>query len=266
MKMDEEHTGLPWDFLALVFALSVPLWAFGGRPLPLPINLPASALTTFVPATAAAILVYRRAGSSGVKSLISRAWDFKRITRNVWYVPALLLAPSIYVLSFAVMRVLGLPLPQPVSISLLAAPVFFVMFLISGAGEELGWTAYATEPVQRRWGMVQAGLILGVLWAIWHAIPFVQTRESAGWIVWQSMKTVAMRMVIVWLYSRSGRSVFAANLYHTTDNVSWALFPNYGTHYNPAVTAILTWLAVGIFVLGWGAQVVARFRHTVHTR
>ena len=260
MERKDWRRGLPLVFFVLIFVLSVPIWWFGGKPLPLPVNLPYSALTAFVPAIAAAILVYRRSGVGGVKELAGRAGDFRRITRPVWYLPALLLAPALYVLSFGVLRAAGLPLPWPVAIPWRTLPAYFALFFVTGAGEELGWTAYATGPVQRRWGALGAGLILGVAWALWHSIAFVQTREPAGWIVWQSLKTVAMRVIIVWLYNRSGRSVAAATLYHTTDNVSWALFPSDGSHYSPAVTGVLTALAAIILVLGWGGRAMASVR------
>ncbi len=261
MKTNAAQEKLPLEYFLLVFVLSVPFWIFGGSPLPLPINLPVSALGTFVPFVAAAILFYRQSGFTGVKELLKKAWDYRRIKNPIWYLPALLLAPLIYVFSYALMRLTGLPLPDTTKIPPLMVPVFFMMFLIGDAGEELGWSGYAIDPLQNRWGALRASFILGVVWAIWHGVAFVQTHHSASWIIWQSIKTVAMRMVIVWIYNNTGKSVLAANLYHTTDNVSWSLFPNYGSHYNPRVTGLFTWLVVVLIIFGWGAKSLARYRH-----
>lgn len=46
----------PLRYFLLVFGLAVPFWLAGGRQLPPPVSLPASALGTFVPMTAAAVL------------------------------------------------------------------------------------------------------------------------------------------------------------------------------------------------------------------
>ncbi len=251
MRTNTSQEKLPLDYFLLVLVLSVPMWLIGGSKLPLPINLPVSAVTTFVPAISAAILSYRRAGMPGVKELLKKAWDFKKIRNKIWYLPALFLAPLIYVCSYAVMRLTGLPLPAPINVPLLLVPAFFVMFLIGDTGEELGWSGYAVDPMQKRWGAARAGLILGVMWAIVHFIPFVQTRHSASWVAWQSIKTIAMRVVLVWIYNRTGKSVAATTLYHATDNVSAFLFPNFGSHYNPLVTGILTGVAAGMIVYGW---------------
>jgi len=261
MRTNTSQNNLPLDYFLLVIVLSFPFWLLGGSKLPLPINLPVSAISTFVPMMAAAILSYRRSGSAGARELLIRIVDFKKIKNKIWYLPALLLAPMIYVSSYAVMRLTGLPLPDAINIPQLLAPVFFVMFFIGDAGEELGWSGYAIDPMQKRWGAAKASFILGLLWAIYHSVTFVQSGYSASWIVWQSIKTVAMRIVIVWIYNKSGKSVFAANLYHTTDNLCWSLFPNYGSYYNPFVTGMLTCLAAAILMFGWRKRALARFQH-----
>jgi membrane protease YdiL (CAAX protease family) len=259
MNANDSQENLPLKyFFLLVFVLAIPFWWLGGYKLPLPINLPASALTTFVPMIAAAILYYRRSGFKGVKELLKKAWDYKKTKCKICYLPALLLAPAIYLLSYLSMRLTGLPLPAPIKIPLRMVPVFFLMFFVGDTGEELGWSGYATDPMQKRCGALKASLILGVVWAIWHTIPFVQSGYSASWVVWQFLKTVSMRIVIVWIYNKTGKSVFAATLYHTHDNVSWALFPNYGSHYNPFVTTIMTCLTAGIVMFGWGAKTSGR--------
>ncbi len=87
---------------------------------------------------AAAILSYRHSGFTGVKELFKKAVDYQKIKNRTWYLPTLLLMPLIYFLSFVVMRWIGLPLPDSINVPLLLVPVFFVMFFIGDAGEELG--------------------------------------------------------------------------------------------------------------------------------
>ncbi len=248
-------------YFLLVFVLAVPFWLFGGGKLPLPMNLPVGALVTFVPMIAASILSYQLYGLNGIKELLKKAFDYKKIKNRIWYLPALLLMPVIYYLSYVIMRLTGLPLPDPIQIPFLMAPVFFVMFFIGDAGEELGWTGYAIDPMQNRWGALKASLILGVVWAIWHSIPYLQTGNPPNWIVWQSVSAVALRTLIVWIYNNTGKSVFAAILFHDMVNVSWSLFPNYGSHFDPFVTGIITWLTVVIVTFGWGTKTLARYRY-----
>ncbi len=82
----------PFLFFILVYALSIPLWIINViRPMHIPVdNLPVTDIVaTFTPVVAASILVYREEGSGSVKNLLKRTFDYKRITRKVWYIPIL---------------------------------------------------------------------------------------------------------------------------------------------------------------------------------
>ncbi|RPI23154.1 MAG: CPBP family intramembrane metalloprotease, partial [Chloroflexota bacterium] len=200
MQSGASHEKIPLDFFALVFLISIPFWLFGGSRLPLPVTLPVSALMVFNPLIAASILSYRRNGLSGVKELVKKAIDYKKI-KKIWYLPTLLLIPLIYALAYIVMRFAGLPLPAVPEIPLLAAPVFFILYFITATGEELGWMGYAIQPMQNRWGALKASIILGLVWSIWHAIPDVQAQHSADWILWHRIYSVALRILIVWIFN-----------------------------------------------------------------
>ncbi|MDQ2886797.1 MAG: CPBP family intramembrane metalloprotease [Chloroflexota bacterium] len=253
----------PLKFFVLVFVLALPFWlldAFAGDlTKALPINLPLSALTFVCPITAALILTYREQNSGGVKQLLGRVFDFKRTRQKIWYIPAILSMPVVMVLSYTVLHLRGVPLPEP-HIPFLAIPIFFLAFFIGATGEEVGWSGYAIDPLQDRWGALQASLVLGSFWAIWHTVPFIQTHNTPTWIVWQCIGTVGVRVIITWLYNNTGKSVFVAILFHTMLNVSEFLFPNYGSHYDPVSTGILIIIAVVIVTFLWGAKTLACYK------
>jgi hypothetical protein len=35
------------------------------------------------------------------------------------------------------------------------------------------------------------------------------------------------------------------------NNLSWAMFPNFGSHYDPMITSLLILLTTGLVLLGW---------------
>ncbi len=248
-------------FFVLVFALAVPFW-FGGAVITLQLlpGLPVSALAASVPLIAAAMLVYRENGTASVADLLKRAFDFKRISAKVWYAPIILLMPGVMVVSYGLMRLLGLPLPTP-QFSVLASLVLFVAFFFSTVGEEVGWTGYATDPMQARWSALQTGMLLGVIWAVWHLVPLVQADRSPVWIAWWGLSTVASRVLIVWLYNNTGQSVFAAIVFHAMSNVSTFLFPNAGSHYDPRITGPILAVVAAIITIVWGPKTLARYRN-----
>jgi hypothetical protein len=215
---------------------------------------------TFCPLIAALILVYGENKTAGVTELLKRSFDYKRIRAKVWYAPIVLLMPGVMVLTYALMRLMGSPLPTP-QFPVLAPLVMFLAFFIGALGEELGWSGYVTDPMQDRWNALRASILLGLVWATWHIVPFVLVHRSPAWIAWQCLYTVATRVLFVWLYNNTGKSVFAAALFHTIGNVSIFLFPNYGSYYDPRVTGLIITFAAAIVTVVWGPRTLARYRN-----
>ena len=260
-SMSFANGGSSVKFFVLVFALSLPLWLIGavarGELMP---GLPVSSLMAFCPLAAAVILVYGEGQSDSVIELLKRSFDYGRIRAKVWYVPTVLLMPGIAILAYGVMRVMKFPLPAP-RFPGVAVLVMFVAFFIAGLGEELGWSGYAIDPLQQRWGALRASILLGVVWAVWHIVPFVQADRSAAWIAWQCLTLAASRVLLVWLYNNTGKSVFAVAVCHAMINVSWQLFPNQGSHYDPRITGLITALAAAMVTVLWGPGTLARSRN-----
>ncbi|MEJ2292960.1 MAG: CPBP family intramembrane metalloprotease [Deinococcales bacterium] len=230
----------PRAFFALTVALLIPFWALGfAAHVPgLPMNLPLSALGTFCPLIAAIILTRRQGGPGHVRRLLRRILDVGAIPRKRWLAPIVLLMPAVMTLSYLAMRAMGKTLPEP-HIHALAVPALLLAYLAAAAGEEVGWTAYATDALQARHGALTTALIVGAVWAAIHVIGFWQAHPSVPWIAWQCLVTLTLRIIMVWLYHHSGRSLFGIILFHATINLSVSLFPIGGSHYDPAVTAVI---------------------------
>lgn len=240
-------------FIALVFGLSIPFWAAGAltRQQLLP-GLPVSALAFACPALAAMILRYKRRGISGVITLLRQSCDWRRIPTWVWYIPIVGLRPAVDVVTYGVMRIAGLPLPS-FRFSILAATAMVAAFFVAALGEELGWSGYAIDAMKARWGVLKASVLLGVVWAAVHWVPLLEAQRSLSWIAWWSLGTVASRVLIVWVYDHTRRSVFAATVVHASGNVSWQLFPIQGSHWDPRINAIVAVIAAAVLSM-WSAR------------
>ncbi|HLO17241.1 MAG TPA: hypothetical protein VK206_20580, partial [Anaerolineales bacterium] len=141
-----------YTFFVLVFVLSIPFWVLGIiYPIQLLPGLPISSLGAFVPALTALILSYKYASPQGALQLLQRSFDFKRIKNTYYFLGILLINPIIAVFAYGIMRATGEILPKPTPLNFAIFPMF-VSFLIAALGEEIGWSGYATEPLQRRWG------------------------------------------------------------------------------------------------------------------
>jgi membrane protease YdiL (CAAX protease family) len=252
-------------YFVLVFVLTIPIWVLGPvaeRFLPeeLTATLPVSSLMFSVPISAALILVRRDSGSGAGKRLLNRAFDYRRIRKKIWYVPTLLLWPAMMVLQYGLMKLMAVPLPDP-RLPGLMLPVSFLVFFIAAVGEEVGWQGYAMEPLQERWGALAASIVVGLAWAAWHCIPFIQMDRTPAWIACQAASIVVARILTVWIYNNAGKSLFAVILFHAMNNVATVLLPGYGWHYDPAVGLVITITAAAAITFLWGPETLARFRY-----
>lgn len=247
-------------FFLLVFGLSIPFWVLGafvdltGK---IPINLPISALMLLCPMVAAILLLWNKKGA--VRSLFTRAIDVRSIRNPAWYITALLLIPSLMLAVYGILKGLQVPLPQP-HLQIEEAGMLLILFFGAAISEEVGWTGYITDPLQQRFGALMAALLIGSIWAAWHTIPYIQAHRPTAWILWHSIGTVALRVILVWLYNNTNKSVFAPILCHTTVNMSEFLFPNYGSHYNPFFFAVLLILTALVVTCFWGGKTLALYR------
>jgi hypothetical protein len=257
-------TRSPWTFFLLVLGLGMLYLGLATSRV-----LPVAALNyfgAFLPAIAALILVYRENASSGVVELLRRSFDFRRITSRTWYLPVFLLWPLIVAIQYVLALAQGLPVSSPdlARLSLAGIGLSFVLAL----GEELGWTGYATEPMQQRFGALKGGILLGLFWSSVHLPYFASSGAAADWIVWQLVYVVATRVLFIWVYNNAGRSLFAIAVMHTLFNQVWLVFPNGGdlvgmsvpSFYNPQSLAVTTMALVATVAFLWGPASLARFR------
>lgn len=125
-----------------------------------------------------------------------------------WYAIALLLAP---IYNLVICAALSFPpgflaTDEPVSYVISGT----IVALSGGFFEELGWTGFATPVLRRRYSPLTTGLIIGVMWGLWHVLPkLVGARagdslpvlplELAAAIV----GLTAYRILMVWVYEHT---------------------------------------------------------------
>jgi hypothetical protein len=221
----------------------------------------------FGPTVAAFALVYRARGREGVLELATRALDAG--FRRRWWLPVLLLFPAINggLLLVGVLLGEGLPaLPwvdQPLSIVV----AFVVVTLTTGPlQEEFGWRGYALDRLQARWSgsrwnALVSSLVLGVIWAVWHAPLFLfdpsiiyRPENVVGFVPSILLVTV----VITWVYNNTGGSLLAAILVHASFNFShWAL-PVLEAGFAREAYPFVLLAVTALIVLVWGPRDLSR--------
>jgi membrane protease YdiL (CAAX protease family) len=169
-------------------------------------------------------------GRAGFRELLSRLLRWRVGAR--WWAVALLAAPLVFTAVH-----LALSLISPVFLPGILTTDDKATFLLSGiAGalvvgilEELGWTGFATPRLLARHGVLATGLIVGVLWGTWHLLAhdFWAADISSGGLPLALFVTVngfsllvgqllAFRVLMVWVYDRTGGSLLVAMLMHAS--------------------------------------------------
>lgn len=255
----------PLRFFVLLFGLCIPVWGLGAvYDIELFPGFKLFQAGLAMPMVASLLLTARERGWSGVRALLARTYDVARLQPRVWFLPVLALFPSIGFVDYVVVRLQGGPVPPP-SFSLVGLLGYCTVFFMT-YGEELGLTGYAVDPLQERHGALTTGLLLGLVWAGYHVPGFILSGYySAAWIFWHALYTVVVRVLFVWIYNNSGKSLFSMALCHWTFGIFWILWPQDNLQravpfYEPKITAITAIVYAVVVVILWGPETLARFR------
>jgi len=254
------------NFVLLLFALSIPPLVIGAiYDVQLFPGFKLFQLPLAMPAVAALILIYRESGRVGIAALLKRTYDFRRIESKIWYLPILLIYPSISFLDYLIHRISGTSFPTlhfSLPIFLGYSTVFFLTYW-----EELGLTGYAIDRLQQRYSALTTGILLGLIQAGYHIPSFIISGYySAEWIFWHALYIIAGRILFTWVYNNSGKSLFSMALMHSTFGLFWILFPATGnlqkasSYYDPRIAAFIAIAYVVLVTFLWGSKTLAQYR------
>lgn len=259
--MTLQGTASARSFFLLTFGLSVPFYLIGltGWRMPGLPMLPFSALMAFAPMIAALIRRGRAGGWSAAGQLVARLLAPVSRAGVAWLLLAVIIMPVVCLIEYAVLRRMGVVLPE-VSVAGGEVAFLFAAFFVGAVGEELGWQGHAYGALRSGSDALPAALLIGIVWAAWHVIPYMQLGRGSAWILWHSLSAVALRVVMVWLYENAGGRVLIAVVFHAMINLSWAVFPEQGSRYDPFVTLLILAPLAALVTVAWGPASLARFR------
>ena len=146
--------------------------------------------------------------------------------------------------------------------------------LMVGIFEELGWTGFATPMLRRRYSVLASGLIVGVLWGVWHpfiglwpgialsgGLPLGPFPVGVGLFLLVG-QLPAYRVLMVWVYEHT-ESLLLAMLMHASLTAStFILGPLAGPGAMSGVyllayviaSAAVTWVIVGAVAVAQGGH------------
>jgi uncharacterized protein len=219
-----------WAFLGLTFGLSwIPMAlfmmfaeqfsaVFGEMSSTNPVFL----LAVYAPGLSGIFPVWRHYGLKGLGSFFRRLIFWRAPVQ--WWAFLLLGIPIIIYAAAAIKGTLSDPFPF--SPWTLVFPALVQSLLLGPMGEELGWRGVALPLLQRRFSPFWASIVLGVVWAFWHAPAFVMsgTPQSAWSFGPFFLGLIAITVIMTPLFNASRGSLLIAILYHL--NIMNPIFPD----------------------------------------
>ncbi len=245
-------------FFVLTFVISAPAYIIASV-VPQEMVMLTGLIVALAPITAALILAYRENRADGVKSLLKRCFDHKKIVRKIWYAPILFLIPVLFLLASGATILTREPLPDTL-FPVAAAPIAFLMFFIFALFEEIGWMGYAFDPMEERWNALVASVILGTIWATWHIPLYILAGQGPLRIIAQLISLIAIRTLIAWVYNNTGKSVFASILIHAVYNVCTLAIASFYISLGHLITCILLIITAVIVAFLWNSETLAQYR------
>lgn len=236
-------------FLLWTLLFSVPFYVWGiVAPVSgLPLGLPISFLSIFIPFGLALRYAWKSEGKAGIARLFTGIADWRRA--QPWaLIFAAFAMPLVVLLAYLCMRLFGLPLPAQPSIPWGELRFALLLYFLGAIPEEFGWTATLTGPLARAYGPVRTGILLGAVWAAWHILPW-SWKHPWWWIGGMCLFDILLRTAMVYAHERGGGSLFAAILFHAMINISMDAFPNNGSHTDPWVMSVFMAMVLGMIVL-----------------
>jgi hypothetical protein len=215
--------GLAWGLVGLLILFPEPLTAVFGE---LSAKNPLFILAVYSPAIAAFTLVIHHGGLPGLRRYLSRLLLWK--VHPGWVAFIIFGIPALYYAGAALKGNLWTE-PFPFSSWYEVIPALAFM-LVLGPVEEFGWRGLALPLLQQRYAPVWAGLILGLIWGIWH-LPafFLSGTPQSAWPFFPFLiGAVAVGVIVTPLFNASGGSILLPLLVHWQLNNP--IFPDAAPH------------------------------------
>ena len=202
-------------------------------PIEVPLAVVQTLATVLGLALPAFLVTAATGGKEGVRDLLGRMLRWR--VGVLWYLIALFGLPVTMLL--AAIPFLGVAPLEALTqkwglLFTVFLPGVILPFLHTNLWEELGWTGYLQSTLQERRGPLLASIMVAPVFALFH-LPALFV---SGWIMDEGYSlsqfpaalaqvgvlavfAVFFRVLIMWLYNRTGRSVLLVGLFHSTFNM-----------------------------------------------
>ena len=162
---------------------------------------------------------------NGFKELISRIFQFKLSLKWIvisLFIPFIYIGFAIFIGNYQNGNINEVKLGNIVNIF---SPTALALLIAGPLGEEFGWRGFLLPELLKKYSLIYASIILGLVWGIWH-LPLYYTTvfsslEISSMFISQTVAT-SIIMSIIFIYTKG--SILIAIIYHWLINVLGYVF------------------------------------------
>ena len=166
-------------------------------------------------------------------------------------------SPANYLISIGISTVIWLLtalivyfLGTTINASWIALAAFPIIF-ITNLGEEIGWRGFALPQLLKSYQPLNASIILGIVWGVFH-FPLYWQRPLFA-ILFLAF-TPALSIIITWLFLKSKGSILLITLVHATYNAWVQVFLTTNGELIMAVSVGVSWMFVILLLTRYGVR------------
>jgi membrane protease YdiL (CAAX protease family) len=154
-------------------------------------------------------------GKQGVRSLFARTGLWR--VNPAWFAASLLLIPAIIGVATLIRGLFGADLAQ---LDLVGSLLFAIpISLLAAVMEEFGWRGFLLPKVLEKQGALKAALIVGGVWALWHApINYLGVSkygiQALPILLVLLVLPIVETVIMVWIFMRTKGSMLMMILTH----------------------------------------------------
>lgn len=243
-----------WVYLAGVVVASSLIWGLlfvvqPGGPGAGAWFLPFFLAGGIMPLAVATLLSWHEAGAAGVRGLFDRALPARG---DIGVILAALAWP---IAVAAMARLIAGAFGLTAAVDFAGIVGAILMGMAAAVMEEPGWRGFALPRLQRRMGIVGAGVTVGLVWGLWHTVgavwsvaPFYRSLFPAYYAAGVIVVIAAAGIVVAALVARCGGRYFVAIAFHVAFTSSAAILVP-ATSREPAQALWVAIIYAGVWVV-----------------
>lgn len=116
--------------------------------------------------------------------------------------------------------------------------ISIILMFVFCYAEEIGWRNYLLPLMLKKYSIVIASLIIGLLWGLWHLPVYLESSLPAFLLF--MLRIISLSFILSWLYVVSEQNLLVVAAFHFANNLSVTVLPYDHSLFSSVFITIIT--------------------------